>query len=356
MRRMRIGVVGLGFGAAVHVPGLRMIPGVEVVAIAGRRKDKAEARACSLGVPSAFSSVEALLDEQLDAVTLALPPLENERACRIVIDRRIPVLSEKPLACTRAAAVELASLARGIPNAVDFQFVELECFSLLKRVVADRDYGTAHRVKIEWTVESYAQRNRLWSWKTDESRCGGVITLLGSHLLFLLEWIFGPIESVAARADRETTRRFTPAGALPAEDRVDLQTTHCDGVVVCSVIGNASPNGVGHRWEIEFDRATVTLENPGPDYMSGFRFSVTRSGHVSDSASTSPAPETIDRVAAFSRLAGRFLNGVQRGAGVWPDFRAAARVQALIEALRDSDASRSPVRVQEDSPSREGLS
>ena len=48
---MRVGVVGLGFGAAVHVPALRRLEGVEVVALAGSNRAGAEEAAAAAGVP-----------------------------------------------------------------------------------------------------------------------------------------------------------------------------------------------------------------------------------------------------------------------------------------------------------------
>ena len=39
---LKFGVIGLGFGAQVHVPALKMLSGVDVIAIAGKDIIKAK--------------------------------------------------------------------------------------------------------------------------------------------------------------------------------------------------------------------------------------------------------------------------------------------------------------------------
>src|SRR4051812_20443388 len=93
--RLRVGVAGLGFGAAVHVPALRSLDGVDVVAIAGTDPTGTADVARRLNIETACTGVDALLDVELDAVTLALPPRVNEDAAAKTIRRGLPVLSEK---------------------------------------------------------------------------------------------------------------------------------------------------------------------------------------------------------------------------------------------------------------------
>src|SRR6185503_3718454 len=75
VRRLRIAGVGTGFGARIHVPGLRASGRFDVVALVGRDIDRTRNVAARLAVPAAYGSVEevcALRD--LDAVTIAPPP------------------------------------------------------------------------------------------------------------------------------------------------------------------------------------------------------------------------------------------------------------------------------------------
>lgn len=293
------------------------------------------ALAARFGVATVADSWRTLLDHDLDAVTFALPPGENELACAAAAGKGIAVLSEKPLARSAEAARRLQALASGIPNAVDFQFAELEAFRRLSALLASKELGELRHVQITWLVESYAQRQGAWSWKTDRRRGGGVTGALGSHLFYLLEWLLGEIVELRARTSCAATARFTPEGGQPAEDRIDLWTSHAGGVTSTSTCGNAAPAGPGHRWECICEHGTITLQNRTTDYMAGFELVVgTRAGHRVDFRD-SPMPGVDGRVAPFRSLAQRFATAVRTGGRTHPDFAAGARVQELMEQVLD---------------------
>lgn len=54
MPPVRVGVIGVGFGATVHIPGFQS-EGVEVVAVTANRQERAEAAAQQFGIPNAFT-------------------------------------------------------------------------------------------------------------------------------------------------------------------------------------------------------------------------------------------------------------------------------------------------------------
>lgn len=337
MQRIRVGVAGLGFGAAVHVPGLQSLPGVEVVAVAGRRLEAAKAVAARAKVSTAVASWERLLDLDLDAVSLALPPLENERACRAALGRGIPVLSEKPLAGSAAAARELRDLAAVTHAVVDFEFAELDAFRCLEQMLAAKQFGEPRHLQITWLVQSYAQRTREWSWKTDRAQAGGVTSLLGSHLFYLLERYFGGILKLRSRASCLATSRFAPRGSDPAEDLVDLWVDWPSGMTASVTYSNSAQFGPGHRWDCVCESGTITLHNPTSDYMAGFQLSTTSAAGLTVHYQDAGAPAPDSRIAPFRAVAGRFVDAVRGGGVADPGFGAGARVQELMEAVWRGD-------------------
>src|SRR5919206_135057 len=58
--RLRIGVVGVGFGATVHIPAFQS-EGLEVVAVCARRPERAQACASQFGVPNMAGTRSARL-------------------------------------------------------------------------------------------------------------------------------------------------------------------------------------------------------------------------------------------------------------------------------------------------------
>jgi predicted dehydrogenase len=196
---LRVGVAGLGFGRAVHGPALAALPGVSVAAVLGRDPARAYAAAAELGGARACTGLDDFLGQGLDAVSLALPPAVQETVLEKVIAARIAVLCEKPPALTAACAGRLAGMAAGLPTAVDFQFRELPAFRAAKDLIDSGTIGGVAQAEIAWHVESYAQREKRWSWKTDRTLGGGVLTLLGTHVLYLVEWLLSRVEGGAGK-------------------------------------------------------------------------------------------------------------------------------------------------------------
>ncbi len=334
-RRLRVGVAGLGFGSAVHVPALLAQPEVDVLAIASRSTGRAVETAEKLGIEHGCGSIDELLDLDLDAVTLALPPDQTEPAVRAALRKGVAVLCEKPLGTDAAAAGELAALADGQVTAMDFIFRETETFAQLKQLIDSQSLGKVRHVDVLWLVESWANKHRKWSWKTDADRGGGVIVLLGAHLLYLAEWLLGRATTVSGYACEPVASAFAPAGARAAEDLVNLQMGFNDGACFSATFGNANPGIAVHRWTVVFERGTAVLENIGADYVAGLTLTVRdRSGERM--LVREPPASGDGRVPAFCRLLRRFLDGVRSGKPVSPDLSAGARVQELDAALRAS--------------------
>jgi predicted dehydrogenase len=331
---LRIGVAGLGFGAAVHVPALRQLAEVELVALAGSTRGRAEAVAARLGIPVACAGIDALLEQPLDAVTLALPPPLMSGAAEQALGRGLAVLCEKPIAERGADALRLAALAANRTTAVDFQFAELATMRALKAAYASGRLGTLQRCNIVWRVESYAHRHRQWSWKLDAARGGGVTNILGAHLLYLVEWLFGPCVGVEARFDRAAASAIAPPGVQPAEDSAILSLTGRDGWLVTASVSNAVPGDPIHTWELQGTRGRARLANESTDYMAGFQLSIDGTPVAAE-----PPAAGDGRLPPFLSLAVRFVAAAREGRPATPDFAAGARVQALIEAIRAAAAS-----------------
>ena len=110
---MRAGIVGTGFIARVHAIALRAI-GVEVAAVAGSSRERAEAF-CS-GAP--YTSVEELLEaERIDALHVCTPNDVHAEQALAALGRGVHVVCEKPLAVSTEQAGQMIDAAQGLVNA-----------------------------------------------------------------------------------------------------------------------------------------------------------------------------------------------------------------------------------------------
>src|SRR5579864_6659158 len=73
--RLRVAVIGLGFGQQVHVPAFRADSRCEVTTLCAASESKAADVASRLNVPQASGNWRELVsDAEVDAVSIAVPP------------------------------------------------------------------------------------------------------------------------------------------------------------------------------------------------------------------------------------------------------------------------------------------
>jgi predicted dehydrogenase len=340
-RPVRVGVVGLGFGAAVHAPAMLAMPNVELVGLIGRRIEKVEATAERLGLSRdvALTKLDELLARQPDLISIALPPDQIEAVALPVMASGCAVLCEKPLGGDIRVAQRLFDAAT-VPNAIDFQFSHLPVFTKLKSLIDCGAIGTPRHVSVTWLAESYAQKQKKWSWKTDAHCHGGVMSLLGSHLLFLAEWLMGPALNISAQFDNRASSAFAPDGAEAAEDHAEFRMLHETGATFSATISNSAPGVHRHLWHVMGSEGTLVIANMTKDHMSGFDLSGT--GAAGEISWTEQGSSAVDgRLAPFSALLSDFLSTLARSPYVpfYPGFKEGLRVQKLQDAARRSSTS-----------------
>jgi predicted dehydrogenase len=221
---------------------------------------------------------------------------------------------------------------------IDFAFPELPAWRRAKALLDSGAIGALRHVIVTWNVESAAVRLRLRNWKTSRTAGGGVLGNFVSHCFHYLEWFAGPLEGLSARlfglpgseGDEETTAAIALAFTSGAGGSLAMS---------CS-----SYAGSGHRIEFYGEQGALLLVNEGADYMRGFKVMHARRPAPFVSLSV---PEEDDRkhsdgrIAPVARLAGRFLDAIEKGCGAAPTLADGYRVQQLIDAAyRSHDLGR----------------
>lgn len=318
-------------------PAFVELPGVKVVALLGRDPKRSAEVAARLDQPVVVSSLAELLDCGLDAVALALPPDVNEEVVSAALDRRLAVFSEKPLARSGNVATSLLAKSQGLVTALDFEFAELATFRSLSDALADGLVGQIRHVEVTWLTQSRAIEQRSWSWKTDAARGGGVLPLLGSHVVHLLEQVFGPVARVLAAGGNATTAEFAPPGATAALDTVSALLRLTSGVTVNLILGNAERGVQLHEWRISGESGALVARNSTLDPVHGFNLRLLRDRTEAVlAAERSPVVGVDGRTDAVRTVARRFVEAIQHGADISPTFREGARAAVVLDALQRS--------------------
>jgi predicted dehydrogenase len=205
----KVGIIGTGWGTRVQVPAFRRA-GLEVVAIAGRDRDKTDALAKKLQVEHAFSDWRELIDlEGLDLITIVTPPFQHLEMTSAALEAGRHVLGEKPTALDADEARRLLELARrsdGQIALIDHELRFLPAWRMARERIGEIG-------EILWAEARYASpsRNdpqRPWNWWFSEEHGGGVLGAVGSHLIDAFRYFIGEI--VEVKAALETLIRQRP--------------------------------------------------------------------------------------------------------------------------------------------------
>jgi predicted dehydrogenase len=203
--RIRIAVAGTGFGARIHVPGLRLSGRFEVVALVGRSPARLAALAQRLDVPRTCGTLEeALAIHGLEAVSIATPPMAHAAAAIAAARAGKHVLCEKPMARTLAEAEAMAVAVEraGVIGLIDHEFRFEPARALLGRLIARGDLGQPRLVTAIANMPHFIDPWRPPPpWWFDAESGGGWLGACGSHVIDALRAWLGEFAAVAALVD-----------------------------------------------------------------------------------------------------------------------------------------------------------
>lgn len=249
---MKAGIVGYGLaGRFFHAPTL-VSAGFEVSTICARSiQRKADAHA---DFPKAVlvSSIEELLDEDLDLVVIASTNEVHSQHAHLAINRGIPTVVDKPMGLNYQQTSELFEAAErsSVPLTVFFNRLWDSDALTVKQIVASGEIGVPFR--LESRYERFRPELNPNSWREQNSSHdgGGLLLDLQSHLISTALDCFGDGQLVYS-AIREIR------GA--ADDDVLLVIKHDCGVdsylSTSSIIGAPGP-----RIRLSGDKGSLIIQ------------------------------------------------------------------------------------------------
>jgi predicted dehydrogenase len=258
MADLRVAIIGYGLsGRFFHAPLIAATDGLTVAAVVTSSDERG--RQVVQDHPGAVVSagIRDLWTGQLpDLIVVATPNSSHAQIAGAAIDRRIPVVVDKPLAIDAADAARLVERAfsAGVMLTV-FQNRRWDTDQLtLRRLIADGAIGDVTR---------YESRFERWRPEVDPSKWreaaspeegGGVLLDLGSHLVDQAMTLFGQASHVYAELEY---RRH-----LAAEDDAFIALRHPGGTISHLHASAVTPS-VGPRLRVQGTTAGFLV--PGLD-------------------------------------------------------------------------------------------
>ena len=207
-KNLRIGLVGVGAAAQVnHIPALKKIEDLELVALCDRDPEKVARVAQKFQIPRSYTRFEELLgDDEIQAIDICTPNFLHAPMAMSALEAGKHVLCERPLARSADEAAAMLKAAkkndRILMCAVQHRF--RGDAQLLRKFVLNGDLGDIFLAKAGWLRQRTEWDSDEWRRQRRESG-GGVVLDLGFQMLDQALWIMGgpKVAAVTASVHRQ---------------------------------------------------------------------------------------------------------------------------------------------------------
>lgn len=220
MKKVIVGVVGMGFIGVVHVEALRRLNNVEVVAIAHSSEEKAKAKAKELGVGTYYSDFDDMVNNpDIDCIHICTPNYLHYEMAKKALMAGKHVVCEKPLTTNIEDAQELVELARekGLVNAINFNLRFYPLVHQLKYAVEKGEIGEIFSVHGSYLQDwLYYDTDYNWRLEPELSGASRAVADIGSHWMDLVEFVTG-LKITEVLADFATFHKVRKKPLKPVE-------------------------------------------------------------------------------------------------------------------------------------------
>ncbi len=237
MTRVRIGLVGYGFGGRYfHAPFLAAAAECEFLGLVTRSAERGEAFAAQYPGTATFGSLEQLAAAGAEAVTICTPADTHIQLAQQAMALGLAVVCDKPFALDAAAARETVLLSEQLEVLLTvYQNRRWDSdFLTVRKALADGVLGEP--VRFESRFERFAPD------PGPAPSGGGTLRDFGSHLVDQALVLFGPARLVYAEM-------HTPERPGAVDDDVLVAITHAGGVH-SQLWGSWRQNAPGPRYRV----------------------------------------------------------------------------------------------------------
>jgi len=249
--RVGVGVIGVGgISSYVHLPGLRLAPLAEIVALCDTNEELLRERGQEYGVTQLVSDYQELLRlPSVDAVVIATPTVLHAPITLAAVGVGKHVLVEKQLAMNYPEAVRMYEAAEqaGVAHMTAFTYRFVPAMRYLKRLLGEGAIGLPRHVRVarlqDWPEEDLG-------WRQQKRLAGsGEVGDMGAHRIDFCQDLIGPIAGVVGLTRTYVPQRRGRDGAPVPTDVEDF----------AAIIAEFAPGaGVAEGAVAAFDLSKVT--------------------------------------------------------------------------------------------------
>jgi predicted dehydrogenase len=374
---LNIGMIGYGFMGRAHSNAYRQVGQFferqykpVLKACCARKEDKIKAFAENWGYESYETDWRKLIARKdIDVIDIGSPNNTHKEIVLAAAKAGKMILCEKPLAMNVAEAEEMCDAVEkaGVANMVWFNYRRVPAISLAKQVVDEGRIGRPFHYRAlylqDWTIAADVPQGGAALWRLDVDVAGsGVTGDLLAHSIDTAEWLNGPIQRVSAATETFVKERVHAETGKVQKVGID------DACMFMAVFKNGSMGTFEstryargrknfNTFELNGEAGSIYFDLEDPQYLQYFKYSDPKTGAKIESHLTGwqkihvtngehPYMKnwwvpgcTIGYEHTFTNALADFLEGLETGKPVQPNFRTALQTQKVCDAVLASAKS-----------------
>ncbi len=266
--RIRVGIIGAGgIVGSTHLPGLRRMPGVEIVAVANRSLESSRRAADEFDIPRAYADWEELLRaDGIDAVLIGTWPYMHRTITLAALDSGRHVLCQARMANNAAEAHEMLAASQRHPNLICQLVPSSSGYSIdnaLRALIAGDLLGEVLSVEVQRLQRGFADFNGELDWRHNPEFSGYNVLNVGAIYESMLRWL-GPGNRVMGMTRVHIPTRRDEQGASRAAtipDHVEVLYELANGAPVHMKFSETAGLSRGNDTWIFGSEGTIHVDN-----------------------------------------------------------------------------------------------
>jgi len=328
-QKIRIGIIGAGgIVRQRHYPGLKNIPGVELVVVCNRSRESSERAAAEFGIPAIRTDWrEVVAMPELDAILIGTHPHLHAEATIAALDAGKHVFCQARMARDYAEAKAMYAKSRE-GNRVTMLCpppTAMKGDRVMREMIGEGYLGELRDVHVTGLAATYADAGAPLHWRQDFALSGYNVLTLGLWIEVLHRWI-GYHRRVVSVTRVHTAERRRP----DTDERVPVRIPDSVGIVAetesgavavyhFSGVARCAPN---NRIELYGTEGTLIYDLQ-TDEISGAR---------AGESERRPIPIAPERARAWT-VEEDFIAAIREGQPVEPSFWDGLKYMEFTEAV-----------------------
>ena len=330
MSSLRIGIIGAGgIFKTRHLPGLRQIPDVQVVAVCNRSRESGEAVAREWDIPEVLTDWKALLArEDLDAVFIGTWPYTHAQMSVTALEAGKHVFCQARMARNSAEARRMVAAADAHPKQVAMLCpppAGMRGDRLIRKLIAEGFLGEPREVHATGLSAGNLDPEAPLHWRQDFELQGFNTLTLGMWIEVIHRWM-GPHRAVSAMLKTHTPRRKDSATGELREVRI------AESVAIAAELENGAIGAYTFSGVTRFaPHNTIQLYGTEGTLLYDLETDEIRGARTGDAAAqVIPIPPDLVREWTVEA---DFVRSIREGAPVEPSFRDGLLYMEFTEAV-----------------------